>query len=89
MLANSRSPCLASHGLFDRPTFAPVAELVEREGSLQESHIIEWPILNLGMLFSAKCNVRMNPPCNGLIRLSSIRLNRRCVVGKMIRGVHR
>jgi hypothetical protein len=47
MLANSRSPCLASHGLFDRPTFAPVAELVEREGSLQESHIIEWPILNL------------------------------------------
>jgi hypothetical protein len=45
--------------------FVPVAELVEREGSLQENRIIEWPILNLGMLFSAKCNVRINPPCNG------------------------
>jgi hypothetical protein len=33
MLANSPSPYLA--------------ELVEREGSLHESHIIEWPILNL------------------------------------------
>ena len=72
MLANSPSPYLASRGLFDRPTFAPVAELVEREGPLQESQIIEWPILNLGMLFSAKCNVRISPPCNGLIRLSSI-----------------
>jgi hypothetical protein len=50
------------------------AELVERAGSLQESHNIEWPILNLGMLFPAKCNIRINPPCNGLIRLSSIRL---------------
>jgi hypothetical protein len=45
MLANSPSPYLASRGLFDRPTFAPVAELVEREGPLQESQITEWPIL--------------------------------------------
>jgi len=74
MLANSPSSSVASHGLFDRPIFAPVAELVERAGSLQESHNIEWPILNLGMPFSTKCNVRINPPCNGLIRLSSIRL---------------
>jgi hypothetical protein len=74
MLANSPSSSVASHGLFDRPIFAPVAELVERAGSLQESHNIEWPILNLGMLFPAKCNIRINPPCNGLIRLSSIRL---------------
>ena len=66
MLANI--PHLASHGLFDRP----VAELVEREGSLLESHIIEWPIPNLGMLFSAKCNVRISPPCNGPIRLPVI-----------------
>jgi len=65
MLANSPSPYLASRGLFDRPTFAPAAELVEREGPLQESQIIEWPILNLGMLFSTKCNVRISPPCNG------------------------
>ena len=74
MLANSPSSSVASHGLFDRPIFASVAELVERAGSLQESHNIEWPILNLGMLFPAKCNIRINPPCNGLIRLSSIRL---------------
>ena len=74
MLANSPSAYLASHGLSIGLPFAPVAELVEKEGSLQESHSIEWPILNLGMLFSAKCNVRINPPCNGLIRLSSIRL---------------
>jgi len=74
MLAHSPSSSVASHGLFDRPIFAPVAELVERACSLQESHNIEWPILNLGMLFPAKCNIRINPPCNGLIRLSSIRL---------------
>jgi hypothetical protein len=70
MLANSPSPHLASRGLFDRPTFASLAELVEREGSLQESHIIEWLLLNLGMLFSAKCNVRINLPCNGPVSLS-------------------
>ena len=74
MLANSPSSSVASHGLFDRPIFAPVAELVERAGSLQESHNIEWPILNLGMLFPAKCNMWINPPCNGLIRLSPISL---------------
>jgi hypothetical protein len=51
-----------------------VTELVEREGSLQENHIIEWPILNLGMLFSFKCNVRINPPCNGPVLLSMITL---------------
>jgi hypothetical protein len=71
MLANSPSPYSASYGLFDRPAFAPVAELVEREGSLQESHIIEWPILTPGVLFFAKCNVRMNLGAIGLIRLSS------------------
>jgi hypothetical protein len=43
-------------------------------GSLQENHIIEWPILNLGMLFSFKCNVRINPPCNGPVLLSMITL---------------
>jgi hypothetical protein len=32
------------------------------------------PILNLGMPFSAKCSVRTNPPCNGPVHLSMIRL---------------
>jgi hypothetical protein len=89
MLASSPSPYSASYGLFDRPAFAPVAELVEREGLLQESHIIEWPILNPGVLFLAKCNVRMNPPCNWSDPSLFLGCNRRCVVGNMILGVHR
>ena len=89
MLANSPSPYLASHGLFDRPTFAPVAELVEREGSLQESHIIEWPILNLGMLFSAKCSVRTNPLGNGPFHLSMITLAGVTADVSAARGVRR
>jgi hypothetical protein len=31
-------------------------------------------MLNLGMLFLAKCNVRTNPPCNGPVHLSMITL---------------
>jgi hypothetical protein len=50
-----------------------------------------WLILNLGMPFPTKRNMRINPPCNCPLHLSVIRLrhNRRCVSGKTTGGVRR
>jgi hypothetical protein len=31
-----------------------------------------WPILNLGMFFSAKWNIRINPPCNSPVQFSRL-----------------
>src|SRR6267142_5154677 len=38
--------------------------------------------LNLGMPFSTKCNVQINPPCNGPVHLSVITLGGKCQCGE-------